>query len=216
MTASVGTSVLTVEATDDDSGNFEVVRIHDIIRGCGILLFASSAQIRYSIVGTLNGRFRIDEETGVILTRGSFDNLDGQKLTLTVGRPISLSQLYSPPPTRCWPQTILAALPPSPAQPQCSWWSSTTSRESVSSSAVASRPFSSQRTTSSGDTLVSTFSLMMFHCPHIAGSLPISRDWTFKWRTMLITLMTSGERRRPGHALTAVFCPQIQLYLPLN
>ena len=41
-------------------------------------------QVRYRIADSLDGRFRIDEETGVILTRGSFDNLDGQRLSLTV------------------------------------------------------------------------------------------------------------------------------------
>ena len=41
-------------------------------------------QVRYRIEDTFSGRFRVDEETGVILTRGSFDNLDGQRLTLLV------------------------------------------------------------------------------------------------------------------------------------
>jgi hypothetical protein len=41
-------------------------------------------QVRYRIEDTLSGRFRVDEESGVIFTRGSFDNLDGQRLTLMV------------------------------------------------------------------------------------------------------------------------------------
>ena len=41
-------------------------------------------QVRYRVDNTFSGRFRIDEVSGVILTRGSFENLDGQRLTLTV------------------------------------------------------------------------------------------------------------------------------------
>ena len=47
-------------------------------------------QVRYRIEDTFGGRFRVDEKTGVILTRGSFDNLDGQRLTLMVIAPLSL------------------------------------------------------------------------------------------------------------------------------
>ena len=46
-------------------------------------------QVRYRIEDTLSGRFRVDEESGVIFTRGSFDNLDGQRLTLMVTNSIS-------------------------------------------------------------------------------------------------------------------------------
>ena len=41
-------------------------------------------QVRYSLRESVNGRFTIDEVSGDIETRGSFVNLDGQRLTLTV------------------------------------------------------------------------------------------------------------------------------------
>lgn len=53
----------------------------------------SLVQIRYRIEDTLGGRFRVDEAAGVILTRGSFDNLDGQTLTLMVTHSISQCNL---------------------------------------------------------------------------------------------------------------------------
>lgn len=64
VTASPGTSVLTVAATDLDTGSF--------------------GEVRYRFDSSIGGRFRIDEVTGIILTRGSFENLDGQSLSLTV------------------------------------------------------------------------------------------------------------------------------------
>ena len=111
-------------------------------------------QVRYSITDSLDGRFRIDEETGVILTRGSFENLDGQMLSLTVGStPVVTPHMNETHLLlhRCWPQTTLTALLHLLAQLLSILSFSMTSRESVFSLAAGLTPLSSQRQRSQGD-----------------------------------------------------------------
>jgi len=63
-TAQPGSSVLSVTATDRDSGNFGLVG--------------------YRLVNTAEGRLRIDNITGTLFTRGSFTDLDGVMYSIVV------------------------------------------------------------------------------------------------------------------------------------
>ena len=98
MTTSIGTSVLTVHAVDADSiESYREVHTQTHTHThththsyCEVrLLLFVCVQVRYRIEDSLDGRFRVDEESGTIFTRGSFDNLDGQRLKLMVTKVFS-------------------------------------------------------------------------------------------------------------------------------